>query len=251
MVKEPLYTKVQKKLFTLIKNENISNPLPSENKLAEKFDVSRQTVREAIRALVNSGILYKKHGVGTFIKKTGDKNENLILTGLEELRGIQNIIRDMDRDLDYKKQEIDVINATEKIAENLQSERNEEVLKIEQVYLADRIPIVIGESYIQPQIPNKSFFNFGKEVIQEANKGKSLFEVLEEKTGEGVKTALAKIIGISADKKRAEILEIDINTPLILLEEIHSNKNGFPLIYSRDYINTKKFDLYIHREKNF
>lgn len=46
----------------------------SENELAEKFKVSRLTVRQAISQLIQEGFLVSKRGEGTFVTK----NENLI-----------------------------------------------------------------------------------------------------------------------------------------------------------------------------
>jgi len=42
--------------------------LPTENKLAEQLGISKTTVREALKALENVGILEARHGVGNFIK---------------------------------------------------------------------------------------------------------------------------------------------------------------------------------------
>ncbi|MCC5949978.1 MAG: GntR family transcriptional regulator [Nitriliruptoraceae bacterium] len=41
--------------------------VPSERVLAERFEVSRATVREAVGALVNEGLLERVHGKGTFV----------------------------------------------------------------------------------------------------------------------------------------------------------------------------------------
>lgn len=43
-----------------------SVPLPSENELCKRFDVSRTTVRLALSHLANRGYIYKQHGRGTF-----------------------------------------------------------------------------------------------------------------------------------------------------------------------------------------
>ncbi|WP_100404705.1 GntR family transcriptional regulator [Bacillus solitudinis] len=40
--------------------------IKSEHELVEHFEVSRQTIRQALGALVEEGWLYKEHGVGTF-----------------------------------------------------------------------------------------------------------------------------------------------------------------------------------------
>jgi GntR family transcriptional regulator len=42
-------------------------PIPSERELMAAYGVSRATVREAIRALVEEGTLYTVHGKGTFV----------------------------------------------------------------------------------------------------------------------------------------------------------------------------------------
>lgn len=54
--------------------ENIENQtfktgekIPSENELASRFGISRQTVRQAIGTLVAEGILAREHGSGTYV----------------------------------------------------------------------------------------------------------------------------------------------------------------------------------------
>ncbi|TXL65029.1 FadR family transcriptional regulator [Cerasibacillus terrae] len=44
--------------------------IPSEKELMQTFDVSRNTLREAIRALVHAGLLKSKQGKGTIVQST-------------------------------------------------------------------------------------------------------------------------------------------------------------------------------------
>lgn len=44
--------------------------LPSETVLSEQFAVSRVTVRRALQDLANSGVIERKHGLGTFVRST-------------------------------------------------------------------------------------------------------------------------------------------------------------------------------------
>ncbi|WP_077602950.1 FadR/GntR family transcriptional regulator [Oceanobacillus sojae] len=46
----------------------IGDRIPPEMELMEKFDVSRNTLREAIRALVHAGLLETKQGSGTIVR---------------------------------------------------------------------------------------------------------------------------------------------------------------------------------------
>lgn len=43
--------------------------MPSETALAKMFNVSRNTIREALSVLENENLLVRKHGIGTFIKR--------------------------------------------------------------------------------------------------------------------------------------------------------------------------------------
>lgn len=47
---------------------SIGERIPPEMELMEKFDVSRNTLREAIRALVHAGLLETKQGSGTVVR---------------------------------------------------------------------------------------------------------------------------------------------------------------------------------------
>lgn len=47
---------------------SVGDRIPSEMELIEKFDVSRNTLREAIRALVHAGLLETKQGSGTIVR---------------------------------------------------------------------------------------------------------------------------------------------------------------------------------------
>ena len=63
--------------------------IPSENVLAEKFSLSRHTVRKSIALLVNEGLLYTEHGRGTFSsgalpKSRNSKNVGVITTYISE-----------------------------------------------------------------------------------------------------------------------------------------------------------------------
>ncbi|MEE1939660.1 GntR family transcriptional regulator [Streptomyces sp. TRM 70361] len=54
------------------------SPLPGEAPLAERYDVSRPTVRRAINVLVGEGLLTVAHGRGTFVRSRPERRVILI-----------------------------------------------------------------------------------------------------------------------------------------------------------------------------
>ncbi|MCH3917690.1 MAG: FadR family transcriptional regulator [Spirochaetia bacterium] len=53
---------------------NVNDRLPSEQELSSQFNVSRPIIREALKLLVERGLIVQKNGAGAFITKPGQKN---------------------------------------------------------------------------------------------------------------------------------------------------------------------------------
>lgn len=73
--------------------------LPSENALAGQYAASRGTVRSALKVLAGQGVVYTRHGSGTFVTSHSD----VIATSLLELRSMSELIkhRGMDALVEY------------------------------------------------------------------------------------------------------------------------------------------------------
>lgn len=64
----------------------VGKQIPIEASLAEEFGVSRNTVREAVRVLVHTGMLETRQGAGTFVRATHDAEETLRTVERAELQ---------------------------------------------------------------------------------------------------------------------------------------------------------------------
>ena len=75
-----LYLQIAEQLANLINIGDISpaDRLPAERELATKFNVSRQTVREALIALEVSGLVEIKPGSGVYVLKSASIKNSLI-----------------------------------------------------------------------------------------------------------------------------------------------------------------------------
>ena len=66
-MKVPKYYQVKSQILMLIAGLDPGTPVPTERELAERFDTSRTTVRQAIAELVVEGRLERTQGRGTFV----------------------------------------------------------------------------------------------------------------------------------------------------------------------------------------
>ncbi len=65
----PRHAKTLLKLESLVAQSRPGDRLATERELCLKFDVSRETIRKAMRTLLDQGILESRQGSGTFVRK--------------------------------------------------------------------------------------------------------------------------------------------------------------------------------------
>src|SRR5260370_3504080 len=65
----PLYLRIQGSLRTKIGSGELAEGarLPSESELAERFETTRGTVRQALAQLTFEGLIERRKGLGTFV----------------------------------------------------------------------------------------------------------------------------------------------------------------------------------------
>ncbi|KUO78720.1 MAG: transcriptional regulator [Desulfosporosinus sp. BRH_c37] len=79
-------------MITIDKKFAIGDKLPNENELSTNLQVSRTTLREAIRILVAHNILEIQRGKGTYVKNNLESNKGF---GLNELSTFQLDVKDL------------------------------------------------------------------------------------------------------------------------------------------------------------
>lgn len=69
---QALTERVEERLYRYILNERlpVGTKLPNEYQMANHFEVSRGTIREAVKLLASKGVVQVKHGSGTYVAST-------------------------------------------------------------------------------------------------------------------------------------------------------------------------------------
>ncbi|MBM4340585.1 MAG: GntR family transcriptional regulator [Deltaproteobacteria bacterium] len=140
--------------------------IPAEPKLQDEYNVSRETVRRAIRDLVLEGLLVKSRGVGTYVAQPKIIHRiGSIYGSTEEL-----LARGMKPGTHYlEKREI---VASEEIRREMNLHKETKVFKVKRLRLADNEPMAILTSYLNKDlVPNLLSVTF---------KDDSLYRTLEE-----------------------------------------------------------------------
>jgi len=205
--------------------------LPNEAELAERFDCSRATIREAVRGLVDGGYLVRRHGKGTFVtagpRRRHTLNANLSYTAMIRDAGLEPgrmLIRRQTRP------------ATAEEAEQLGLAPRAPVLFVERIRTGDGQPVV----YSRDRIPVALLG--GAESVVDA----SLYELLAS-VGVDVRSALATLRPVVADDRLARLLHVPVGAPLQQIEQVHVDEAGQPVMLSTEWHVPDVFVLSVNR----
>jgi GntR family transcriptional regulator len=210
--------------------------LPPENDFAEMLDVSRTTLREALRKLEEQGLIFRRRGKGTFVAKQSiekDLSKNFGITEMIALAGFEPGTAEAG---------IRVERATPDLAGELQIPQGEEVLVLERVRTADMQPVV----WTVDTVPTRLFGSRDpKDVLEELG---SLYEYLEHELGLRLLHGRASLRPAAANSEVAEKLNIEEGTPIMLITQTDYNEDDRPVSHSIEYHLADKFVFVVQRK---
>lgn len=139
-----LVEQTRDRIFHYILDENleVGTKLPNEFVLADKFEVGRSTIREAVKQLVSQGILSVKQGSGTYVTSTTPVDQDpLGLRGVKDKMKLAWDLVNVRMILEPEIAEMAALNATD-----------EDIRRLEE--LCDEVEAKINnrEAYVQADI---------------------------------------------------------------------------------------------------
>lgn len=204
--------------------------LPNEDDLAQRFGVSRATVREAVSGLVEAGYVTRRHGSGTYVTGTLPRRHALDMsvsyTRMIREAGMEPGLVVLDRNEHPA-------SAAEAAA--LQVAVGELVLAVERIRTADGRPVV----YSVDRLPRQY-------VPADGDLDASLYTVLE-RSGHRVQAASARLVPVVADERQADLLRVEPGTPLLHIDQVDLDDTGRPVMLSAEWHVADAFELHVNR----
>ena len=131
----PRYFVIEQALRERIATMSAGDPLPSDAMLCREFSVSRMTARNAVQRLAQEGLVDRVPGRGTFVAEPpAHRQADNLLSFSEQMRR-----RGQAASADHV--DVDLRPATDEEAERLELPDGADVVVLQRLRLADRVPI--------------------------------------------------------------------------------------------------------------
>jgi GntR family transcriptional regulator len=229
----PIYYQLSENIRAMIENGLLpGDQLPSENELTTKYNVSRNTVRLAIDMLIKQGLVYRQKGKGTFVAPERMHYGLLQLASFsEEMR--RRGLRTGSHVLNFAQ-----TVPPAKIAAHLQLRADQQTFLIERLRLANDEPLALHKSYV----PCVLCPTLAEEDLTTG----SLYQLLEGKYGLRIERAAQTLKPTIANEYEAKLLQVEIGSPLLLVEGTVCLDHGAPVEYAKLVYRGDRYEFSIH-----
>lgn len=208
----------------------VGEAISTEKELAERYNLSRTTVRQALQQLVWDGYLYRRHGRGTFVAKPK------VHHGTDRPFGVTAYLQAHGMRPHWRLLSMAPVIAPRRVAEAL-GLGDEQVLEIRRLLYADNEVIGLHTAYIP-------FPLAGRIQAGHLTEGNSFFH-LESGLGLTLGESLRVIGAMPASETDAELLETEVDSPLLQIQRTTFTADGRPVEYLRALYRGDRSEYYV------
>lgn len=194
--------------------------LPSEKELGERFDVSRVTVRRALQTLENEDYIYRRQGLGSFVK---------------ERRATQGLVRLTDFAQDMAQAGLNASSTVEHrapespppdVAVRLDTDASK-VMRLDRLRLGDGVPVAFDQTWLPL---------FYTQLLEGHDlEHETIYQVLETEYDLPILRGRYRITAANADAAVAESLEVEEGRALLLIERLSLAEGDKRVYFQRRY----------------
>ena len=205
--------------------------LPGETEIAETYRVNRHTVRRALAALAERGLVRAERGSGTYVEaqklayplRSRTRFSEIVGAGGQEPRGQ---LIDASQDV-----------ATRELARALGLKTGEPLIRIEALRSADRTPICISTTWLSAE----RFPDAGGVFASV----RSMTKLLAHYGIRDYRRASTKITAAIADATDAARLDLALGRPGLVVDATDVDANGTPLVTKRSRFAAERVEFLV------
>lgn len=230
---QPLYQQLAHGIKNQIEQGELTpgTKLMNEAELGSIYGVSRITVRRALKELTEEGVLERKQGKGTFIRKQKLTRELITVDGFSDF------IKQLGKHPSSRILSCTTVQASTEQAKDLNIYQDAPLLRLERLLCMDEETIAIDISYY----PLDKFPKMLKYVYEYTSTYELLHKVYNIQTGSS-----DKIIAVDlASVEDAKHLSCEVGTPLFNFHKILYDVDKVPIHISNYKLSTEGFSFSI------
>jgi GntR family transcriptional regulator len=193
----PKHVELREKLRSRFQRMSPNSLIPSARDLAKTYKVSAMTVRQALVALQQEGLIHSVPGLGTYISDHKMSKRLTFVSFSQEVT---------DRGMKPSSKVIMAIKtkvSDEELAEQLQLKIGDPVYKIERVRFADKIPMALEENYISAEL---------MPGLLDQDLNASLYEIFKNTFEKAVVKAECVVSPVNLNKRQADLLDTEVKS---------------------------------------
>ncbi|NKC13003.1 MAG: UTRA domain-containing protein [Gammaproteobacteria bacterium] len=216
--------------------------LPSEVKLSEALGVSRAKLREAFGKLWQAGLIEKKWGVGTIVRKPRD--EKSLTVPLPYIRSHPALIRESGQEASVSDLSILRRPADAMISDLLDIAHDSEIWLIDRVFRADDVPVQRTFDAVPAVIEGVAFDASGFDVNTN-----TLIAMFHDQLDSELFRSDGRLSVVPAPGDTASLLGLREGEPVLLVEYSAYSNRGTIICYSVTWYNPARIDVRFSAER--
>lgn len=194
------------------------NCVGSEFGIANKYRISRSTVRNVFDCLVAKNILIRRAGKGTFVAFP-ITTENISL-----LVGFSKKMKEISYSVKTKVIKVEVRSIYNNLQEKMKLNQGDQIIEINRIRFINEIPFVVHYAFLP--------FEKCKPIIDVDFEKVSLTSSLQNILGIHLSHTEETIYTYQSELEEAKILEIKKGSPILVVEGLTYYDNEIPIRYS-------------------
>jgi len=219
---------LRRDLLRLVEQSADGERLPPERELARRLAVARETLRGAMQALEDEGLLHRRRGSGTFVVAQAWVKPFQLRSFSEDMR--ERGLQPSSRLLSARE-----VAADASLAHKLRLSPGALLHEVRRLRLADRMPMALETAYL----PVQRLPGFEAQVLAEH----SLYDLLARRYGIQMRAAEQQIQATVLTPEEARLLDVAPHSAALLVERAVQSAAGEPIEFCKTLYRADRYRL--------